>query len=456
LGSIKQQIASSEAPPVVGKPAASKPVVGGVAKTPAVSTPAMGTPTKANPASIAPIGVAPLGLYAHIPFCTSKCPYCDFNSRAAPSLNKAEEDRYVEALTSELGSTLTQRPELQGRTLESLYFGGGTPSLLEPQSIGKIINAVTSEFLNQPDTPAEITLEVNPGSSNKAKLRGFKEAGINRLSIGVQSFDNATLCVLGRGHSVGDSIEIIKTARELGYDNIGIDLIFGAPAQSLETWKESVTEAIELQPEHISMYGLTIENNTPFYDKLNTGKLKIADEELSGAMYSEATERFTLAGYEHYEISNLSLRGFGSRHNQRYWRSGRHGNDPQNNGDYIGLGAGAHSYLTDFTGENHWGERSWNEPDIDQYIKLSNSGKSTRIGREVLTKNEAMTERLMLGLRCIKGIEVADFEREFGISPIEALSRKDLLSSKEAPLIEQKGGRLRLTKEGLLLFNEIY
>ncbi len=377
-------------------------------------------------------------IYVHIPFCVSKCPYCDFNSVATDCV---PEDRYVKSIISELKNALkTKRPDVRHTDIKTLYFGGGTPSIFSPASIGRIVEATT----NTTGLPGEITLEVNPDTVDLSKLKGFKKAGINRLSIGVQSFNDEILKALGRTHGAGRAKKAFSDAREAGFSNIGIDLIFGTPEQSIADWELTLAQTIRLNPEHVSIYGMTIEEGTPFFGLQQSGSLALPTEDEELAMYRLGTDTLKKAGFSHYEISNFARPGLESRHNTLYWTGG----------DYTGLGAGAHSYDSQ---SGAWGRRWWNIKDPVRYMQaIEEKGNATE-GEENLTKEDAMTERLFLTLRLIGvngAIDESEFEKKFSINPKQALLQWDRLTG--AGLVESKNGKLRLTEKGVLFSNEVF
>jgi putative oxygen-independent coproporphyrinogen III oxidase len=383
-----------------------------------------------------------IGVYAHIPFCVHKCRYCDFKS-VAPG-KKLPETRYAECVEREL-SSVAEKEGLSGapRNLESLYIGGGTPSLFSPSSIERIIKTILSFF--PPLENTEITLEANPDTIDAARLRGYRKAGVNRLSLGFQSLIDTELKTLGRTHSAGKALRSFEAARLCGFWNVGVDLIYGVPGQSLESWVESLQKVVSLRPEHISLYNLTLEEGTPFHrsyvDERDESRPTLPAEDEEVRMYGAAVDMLERAGYAHYEISNWSLEGFESAHNRRYWTGG----------DYLGLGSSAHSFLRGVG----WGTRWWNEPDPYRYMTLIEEKGEAAAGSETLTREEAMTESLMLGLRMLdRGIDATAFKGLFGVYPKEAFGNWAVL--KDEGLIEERGEDLALTPEGVLLSNEVF
>ncbi len=385
------------------------------------------------------------GLYVHVPFCTSKCPYCDFNSVPVsdPSTDSFDEEPYIKSITSEFDTVL----EVLGRDSfnpVSLYFGGGTPSLLTPESITRVIEHVKKRGGTG---MAEVTLEANPESVSTQKLAGYLEAGVNRLSIGVQSFNDAELKCLGRPHTVKEALAAFEAARNVGFENIGIDLIFALPGSELADWKESLAKAVELAPEHISLYGLTIEDGTGFHavygSSAGRASVGVIDDNLYTELYSYAIEALTDAGFEHYEISNFARPGRRSLHNNLYWSGA----------EYIGLGPGAHSFFHD----TEWGRRSWNVRDVAEYMGLIESAGTAAEDSEELDMESAALEAAMLGLRRLdRGIVADEFRRRFKISPCERFIEKGgggLFISQG--LLCKKGEDLLLTLAGVLLSDTV-
>jgi oxygen-independent coproporphyrinogen-3 oxidase len=383
-----------------------------------------------------------VALYVHIPYCLAKCPYCDFNSYAARAW---PEQAYADALLAELAQRGREVP-FAGATLASVFFGGGTPSLFAPRTIARILAEVRRRFDVAPD--AEITLEANPGTVDEPRLAGFVEAGANRLSVGVQSFQPALLEALGRRHSVDDSVRALRAARAAGFGNLSLDLIYAVPGESLDACAEDLERAAELSPDHVSAYNLTYEKGTAMHRDLVEGRLRPAPEELEVAMYGLVRERLARAGYAQYEISNYARPGREARHNQAYWR-GR---------PYLGLGAGAHSFVPRAPGEDDacWGERWENLRDPNRYIEAVRA-HGTAVGalHERLTRAQAMGEACWLGLRERRGLDPAAFAARFGeavgdVFPhVERLVADGLAEWSEA-------GRLRLTTQGLLVADTVF
>jgi oxygen-independent coproporphyrinogen-3 oxidase len=363
-----------------------------------------------------------LGIYIHIPFCLHKCPYCDFNSIV---INPLPEERYVKALLDEMRD---RAGEFKKHTVETIYLGGGTPSLFSPLSIGTILEEIENNF--SLGEGIEITIEANPNTVSHVKLSAFHSLSINRLSLGVQSFRDDCLKILGRVHTAQEALSAFDQARKAGFENVGIDLIFGIPHQTLDDWEGDLVRALNLQPEHISTYQLHVEEGTPLYQSMARGELALPSEELQAEMFEATWERLDQAGYEHYEISNFARSGLRSRHNQRYWKQK----------EYLGIGAGAHSFLW-----KGWGMRRANITNPLLYLE-----STERIGyEEKLKKEEAIEEAIFLGLRQREGIDLKSFEERFGLT---LYPHYPFLEG----LLKEESGRLKLTPRGLLLSNEVF
>jgi oxygen-independent coproporphyrinogen III oxidase len=371
-------------------------------------------------------------LYVHFPFCIRKCLYCDFNSSAGTEIPQAA---YTDAIVSEMALRRVTLP--QGITASTLYLGGGTPSLLEPAQVERIINAACHYFAIEP--AAEITIEANPGTVNRERLAAYRSAGVNRLSLGIQSFSEDMLARLGRVHSAKEGIDAFAAAREAGFANIGIDLIHSLPGQTPELWRTELDRAVALSPEHISAYGLTIEEGTPFRAMELSGDLALPEEEAAAVMFEQTSELLREAGYDHYEISNFALPGFRSRHNQVYWQRG----------DYLGFGAGAHSFLA----FPPFGRRWKNTDTPESYMHSMVNGRATEEELAILVEREARSETMFLGLRMLEGMDGKRFCNYFGETIEEAYpdELRDLLAD---GLLEWQKGNLRLTDKGVILANQ--
>ena len=318
----------------------------------------------------------------------------------------------------------------------TVYFGGGTPSLISPGGISAILSAIAENFkLTNPET----TIEVNPGTVDLEKLKGYRNAGITRLSIGVQSFNDRLLVNLGRSHSRKDALNTLESAGKAGFDNTGIDLIHSIEGESLQDWEDDLKEAVSLHPEHISAYNLTIEEGTPFHHSQEKGLLYLPQEEEQTEMLLTTIEILCSAGYEHYEVSNYAMPGFRSQHNQIYW----------NGGDYLGIGVSAHSYI-----RKGWGIRRANSSNLTEYLNLINNKGTAVVDEEILSKEKAMGEAVFLGLRMMEGIVLNDFESRFGTGIETAFTNAVEELRTEGFLIYDKDN-LKLTRKGLLFYNDV-
>ena len=356
-------------------------------------------------------------LYLHIPFCRHKCGYCDFNAYAR--LDGLMEP-YVAALERELGSAARRLPF---GPLSTVYFGGGTPSLLPAESIDRILELIRGGFDLSPD--AEITLEANPASTDSAKLSAWRRAGVNRLSIGVQGFDPRALAVLERRTDGSQARRAVRQAREAGFTNLSIDLIYAVPFQKVESWQDTLRQAIDLGPEHLSCYCLTIEEGTPLHRRRTEGRLPAVDPDTQWAFLERCQSELTGAGYRRYEVSSWSRPGLESLHNQSYWSCR----------PVYGAGCGAHSYSRSGDSSQRW----WNWSRPQDYISKADFVEDG----ETLTPRLAAAERLLLGLRATAGVVAPD-----GFA--EELSRLEA-----AGLIETDGERVLPTRRGLDLHNQI-
>ncbi|MDA8430441.1 MAG: radical SAM family heme chaperone HemW [Geobacteraceae bacterium] len=373
-------------------------------------------------------------LYIHIPFCQKKCPYCAFFSQEHTAESLSE---YAGLLCTEMN--LVAQNSASQHKLDSIYFGGGTPSLMNSRQLARLIEQ--AEQLFGLAAQAEITLEANPGTVDYHKLADFRRAGINRLSVGVQSFDDQMLATLGRIHTAQEAKKSFAAARQANFNNIGIDLINSLPGQTREMWQTDLEQALQLAPEHISVYGLTIEDDTRFAEQYTEGSMLLPDEDLSAEMFEAADDRLGSHGYEHYEIANYARPGFRSHHNSGYWH--RDG--------YLGVGTGAHSYLRD-TG---YGTRFSNVANFDTYAQTLCKGKLPRIDISDLTREDAMAEYMFLGLRMSDGIVIKSFEKEFGMQLNDVYGQAlDVLKFQQ--LLTTDPAAVRLTRRGMLLSNQVF
>lgn len=378
----------------------------------------------------------PFALYLHIPYCDSKCPYCDFNSYA---VQRWPEQLYVEALCREL-ITYAAAPEWSGRPVATVFLGGGTPSLFAPASIAHILNTARANF---PFVAGpELTMECNPGTVDDAKLAGFLDAGVRRFSFGVQSFHEHHLRTLGRIHDAAQAVAALQAARRVGCDNLSLDLIYALPQQTTAEWRADLERACELGTEHVSAYNLTFEEGTPFHAWRRQGKLSGLDEDTEIEMFEAATEVLAAAGLQRYEISNYARPGFASRHNLNYWRSG----------DYLGLGAGAHGFCRGAGPE--FGQRWNNRKSPQLYMAQVEAVGHARQHVEQLDRQQACGEFVFLNLRCTDGFAAADFSERFGTAfECEFPHATELV---EDGLVQCVDGRWCLTQRGLLVADSVF
>jgi putative oxygen-independent coproporphyrinogen III oxidase len=369
-------------------------------------------------------------LYIHIPFCARKCSYCDFNSYENPGISLGD---YVPLLLEEFSA---KADRFKVESAPTLYFGGGTPSFLSPRQVATIVQTVRDRYGLEKD--AEVTLEANPGTVTLESLEGYLSAGINRLSIGVQSFHDNRLKVLGRIHTAEQAKSAAIMARAAGFKSIGIDLIHSLPGQALQEWELELQEATAIRPDHISAYGLSVEKGTPFAALVEAGELVLPDEETAASMFELTAATLGKAGYEQYEISNFALPGRRSRHNRVYWQRG----------NYLGFGAGAHSFIR----APGFGVRWENPPQMAEYAASVNSCRLPDAA--TLSRREAMEEFFFLGLRLLEGVDLDEFKGEFG-----ADARDEFPGTIErltaAGLLVDDGNTLRLSPHGLILSNRV-
>lgn len=380
------------------------------------------------------------GLYVHIPFCRQKCAYCDFASYVGM---EGLYDDYVGAV----GQEATRAGEAwSGVAFGTVYVGGGTPTALSPAALGQILAACRAAL--DLSRVREVTVEANPGTVDAGSLAALRRAGVNRLSLGVQSFDDAELRLLGRIHSADDARRAVAWSRDAGYANLSLDLMFGLPGQSLERWRRSLDEAIALDPEHLSLYALTVEECTPLAHTIEAGVLPPVDDDLAADMYEWAEDALDAAGYRQYEISNWAwlsprdgdaeaLPALACHHNAVYWR-----NEP-----YLGLGSAAQSYD---------GRRRYaNVESPVEYVRRVAEGVSPVAHEEALGREATMGETVMLGLRLVAGVDAAAFRRRFGVTLREAYPR-EIDEFVEAGLLVEDAAGIRLTRRGRLLGNRVF
>lgn len=368
----------------------------------------------------------PAGLYIHIPFCRSKCLYCDFASVTDFSL----QPDFLEALLIEIRLTAAAMP-----AVDSVYIGGGTPSTLPTQSLRRIMSAVQAAYTLLPEP--EVTLEVNPGTVSAGQLKAYRDMGVNRLQIGVQSFQAKNLAVLGRIHTAEQAADAISAARQAGFDNLGVDLMYALPQQDLRMWEKDLRQAAALDLEHLSCYTLTFENGTRLEKDRRAGRIQPPAETLVADMMMMAAGQLADAGYQRYEVSNFARSAdLRSRHNQKYWSLA----------PYRGLGPSAHSWASP--------ERCWNKKDLTAYIDDLRSGRLPVDGREQLDRVQMITEAVYLGLRTADGIDSGRFDERFEVSAERLFG--DLVRRFESEgLMRCAGGQFALTDRGMLLLDSI-
>ena len=365
-----------------------------------------------------------ISLYIHIPFCVRKCLYCDFPSFSG--MDGMFED-YVRRLCREMDEAA---PSFYGVGVKSVFFGGGTPSILPPALMGRIMDKIMSAY--DVNSDAEISMEANPGTLDAAKLREYKSMYFNRLSMGLQAWQDRLLERLGRIHSVGEFEDNFLQARDAGFKNINVDLMFSLPGQTMDDWQETLEKVIRLDPEHISAYSLIIEEGTPFFDMYEKGQITETDEDTDRRMYYLAKEMLSDKGFRQYEISNFAKEGFECRHNITYWRTE----------EYRGFGLGAHSYVD--------GTRFHNSADMKEY--MAGGG---RLDMEKLTPEEMQEEFMFMGLRMNEGISKEEFLKRFktDITSVYGQEISELIS--EGLLTENKG-RISLTDRGIDVSNQVF
>lgn len=384
----------------------------------------------------------PFSLYVHIPFCSAKCTYCDFNSYAGQdSLMRP----YADAVAAEAGLWASH---MAGRKVDTVFFGGGTPSLLPLPEMGVIVAALRAQF--DADEAVEWSLEANPGTVDAEHLAGLRELGFNRISFGVQSFHDDELRTLERIHDAEEVEVAYRWAREAGFENVNLDLIYGLQGQTMQGWQTNLDRALAFGPEHLSLYALTLEEGTPMTRDVERGRQRGPDLDLQADMFEWSLERMAREGFQHYEISNWSRPGRQCRHNLVYWH----------NGDWLGLGAGAHSHL--------FGQRFADAASPRRYIELVDGPASGEqpagapsevmpqiVMREPPDLQREMAETVFLALRLREGLDIADFEARFGVDFMRVFERA-VEETKELGLIEQVDGRLRVKDEAVLVGDEAF
>ncbi|MEP6946552.1 MAG: radical SAM family heme chaperone HemW [Acidobacteriota bacterium] len=367
----------------------------------------------------------PAGIYIHVPFCRSRCSYCDFATDVYR--DSAAVERYVEALCREIGAFETVESEA-----DTLYFGGGTPSLLTSRQLQRLIEMVRSKF--SLSAHSEITLEMNPATVTADSLDGYRSLGVNRASFGVQTFNDRHLKLLARGHDADDARNTYRMLRSAGYENISLDLIAGLPGQSFADWERNLDEALGLAPEHLSLYLLEIHEGTPLAEQVRSGRRPVPDPELAADMYEHMIDKLAAAGYEQYEISNFAKPGFASKHNSKYWTL-----DP-----VYGFGVSAHS----FDGKMRYA----NERDTASYVRMISAGENAESMRETV---DVASEFVFLGLRLTRGISLAGYSDRFGSELIGKFAA-GISELENDQLISLQEGQMQLTRKGMLYSNQVF
>lgn len=370
-------------------------------------------------------------VYIHIPFCEHICHYCDFNKFF---IKNQPVNRYLEALEMEMINTLRR---FQIDRVDTIFVGGGTPTALTMEQLEKLLKSIQKQFSPFLNENFEYTFEANPGHLSREKLMLLKESAVNRLSFGVQVFDDHLLEKIGRTHRAKDVFYTINLAKEVGFHNINVDLIYGLPGQTIESFRDTLTQAFTLDVQHFSGYSLQIEPKTVFYNLMQKGKLKLPTEEIEAEMYAVLLDEMASHRYNQYEISNFARTGFESKHNLTYWK----------NEEYFGIGAGAHSYVA--------GIRRANAGPLKQYVSLIEESGFPYIEEHVVTKQEKMEEELFLGLRRTIGISKERFKDKFGQSLTTIFGKEinDLISK---GLLEETDDIIKLSRQGLFLGNEVF
>lgn len=372
-----------------------------------------------------------IGLYVHVPFCVRKCRYCSFTSYP-------REDGAVTLYLGALAREIEMRAgslSREERLVDSIYIGGGTPTCLEAGDLEAVLDRIYSSFTVS--AGAEITVEANPGTVDREKLARLRKAGVNRLSLGFQACRPELLATLGRIHTWPEAVASFREARRAGFDNINTDLIFGIPGQGPEQWAECLEEVAGLGPDHISAYGLQLEEGTPLFLEVGQGLIEPCTEDLEADMYQDLRETLSHRGYIQYEISNFSLPGRECRHNLRYWH----------NLSYLGLGPSAHSFLG--------GRRFSNDPSTQGYAGVISSGQFPVCWQEETGRRTEMSETMFLGLRLLGGVDLEEFRKRFGESA-EDVYRAEIDRLAGLGLVEAGEGRVRLTPRGVMLGNVVF
>ena len=373
-----------------------------------------------------------LGLYIHIPFCARKCYYCDF-------ISYAQKQDKIEAYFNALLKEIQQESKNINKedVVTTIYIGGGTPSFVDAKYIAKIVETIKNNYMVEEN--AEVTIEVNPGTVDESKLKEYKKCGINRLSIGLQSTKNELLKEIGRIHTYEEFLNCYNSARNIGFNNVNVDLMLGLPNQTMKDMEESLNKVINLSPEHISLYSLIVEENTPIEKMLQEGVLKLPPEELERQMYWKTKEILEENNYKHYEISNFAKEGYESKHNSNCWKQK----------EYLGFGVAAHSYYKS--------KRYCNTNSIEEYCKNieNNNFKNNRTIFEEQSQEEKQKEFMLLGLRMLEGVNIQEFKNKFVNNPIY-IFHGELEKLINEDLIEIDLNQIKLTNKGLDFANLVW
>ncbi|MFV8826735.1 radical SAM family heme chaperone HemW [Alkalihalobacterium sp. APHAB7] len=372
----------------------------------------------------------PTAIYVHIPFCEHICHYCDFNK---VFLQGQPVDEYIQALDSELADAADK---YLTEPIQTIYIGGGTPTALSAQQLEKVLSSLHNRF-SLTHRLKEWTVEVNPGGVNEDQLNVLRDYGVNRLSIGVQTFDSLLLKKIGRTHQPEDIYKTIERARQKGFNNLTVDLMFGLPEQTMEAFDDTLKKAFSLEIEHFSAYSLKVEEKTVFYNLLRKGKLPLPTEDEEAVMYERLIEQMNVHGYNQYEISNFAKPGYESKHNIIYW----------NNEEYFGMGAGAHGYIN--------GVRYANIGPVQKYIQSITEKKQARFEAHKLSKKERMEEEMFMGLRMLEGVSKQRFFERYGVQ-LTDVYQKQIEQLVARQLIEVTQDRVSLTRKGVFLANEVF
>nr|WP_028776242.1 radical SAM family heme chaperone HemW [Shimazuella kribbensis] len=374
--------------------------------------------------------MSPKAVYIHIPFCATKCYYCDFTAYV---MDGQPVDDYIDALIKEIAITVKDSPPGE---LESIFIGGGTPTVLTPKQMEKLLKAIDFYFPNK-SSLLEYTIEANPGTTTPELLKVMHTGGVNRLSFGAQTFEPHLLKEIGRSHGVGEIATSVQDAREAGFSNISLDLMFGLPNQTVEQMKETLKQAVMLAPDHFSCYSLKVEEGTLFYHLEELGQLPLPSEETEFSMYQLIRDDLRSHGYVQYEVSNFAKEGRESIHNTTYWH----------NEAYYGFGTGAHGYVHHIRHANIKG--------IKEYIGRINAGERPILQKEQISAQEQMENYFILGLRLLKGVSLNQFQAQFGI-PAENVFGDTLKTLQSKKFLAKEGDILRLTEQGLLFGNDVF